>query len=81
VVPGLAGLRLARSWANFEAQTPDGLPIFGALSGHDRLFVVLPTAGGWTAAPLMGRLMARLIVADEAAETLAPATPTRFSPR
>ncbi len=81
VVPGLARLRLARSWANFEAQTPDGLPVFGALPGHDKLFVVLPTAGGWTAAPLMGRLMASLIVAGKAAETLAPATPARFNPR
>lgn len=81
VVPSLVGLRLARSWANFEAQTPDGLPIFGPLPGHDGLFVILPTAGGWTAAPLMGRLMARLIVAGETAETLAPATPARFSPR
>ena len=81
VVPGLANLRLARSWANFEAQTPDGLPIFGAVPDRDGLFVVLPTAGGWTAAPLMGRLMARQISAGEEAETLAPATPARFSPR
>lgn len=81
VVPGLANLRLARSWANFEAQTPDGLPIFGAVPGYDRLFVALPTAGGWTAAPLMGRLMARLISTGEVPETLAPATPARFSPR
>lgn len=81
VVPGLARLRLARSWANFEAQTPDGLPIFGAVPGRDGLFAVVPTAGGWTAAPLMGRLMARLIAAGEMAETLAPATPARFSPR
>ncbi|MCX7354879.1 MAG: FAD-dependent oxidoreductase [Alphaproteobacteria bacterium] len=81
VVPGLANLRLARSWANFEAQTPDGLPIFGAVPDRDGLFVVLPTAGGWTAAPLMGRLMARQIAAGEEAETLAPATPARFSPR
>lgn len=81
VVPGLASLRLARSWANFEAQTPDGLPIFGAVPGQDGLFVTSPTAGGWTAAPLMGRLMARLIVTGEAAETLAPASADRFSPR
>lgn len=81
VVPGLARLRLARSWANFEAQTPDGLPIFGAVPGQDELFVVLPTAGGWTAAPLMGRLMARLIATGENAATLAPAAAMRFSPR
>lgn len=81
VVPGLANLRLARSWANFEAQTPDGLPICGAVPGLDGLFVVLPTAGGWTAAPLMGRLMARLIAAGETPATLAPAAPSRFSPR
>lgn len=81
VVPGLAKLRLARSWANFEAQTPDGLPIFGALPGHDGLYVVLPTAGGWTAAPMMGQLMARLIATGAAAETLEPASPARFSPR
>jgi glycine/D-amino acid oxidase-like deaminating enzyme len=78
VVPGLAKLRLARSWANFEAQTPDGLPIFGALPGNEGLFAVLPTAGGWTAAPMMGRLMARLISTGEAADTLAPASPARF---
>jgi glycine/D-amino acid oxidase-like deaminating enzyme len=81
MVPGLARLRLARSWAGFEAQTPDGLPVFGALPGQDGLFAVVPTAGGWTAAPLMGRLMARLIAASEDAETLVPATPARFSPR
>ncbi len=81
VVPGFARLRLARSWAGFEAQTPDGLPIFGAVPGHGGLFAVVPTAGGWTAAPFMGRSMAHLIATGETAETLAPATPVRFNPR
>jgi glycine/D-amino acid oxidase-like deaminating enzyme len=81
VVPSLAKLRLVRSWANFEAQTPDGLPIFGVVPGQDGLFVTLPTAGGWTAAPLMGRLMARLITSGESADTLASASPERFSLR
>ena len=79
VVPGLERLRLARSWAGFEAQTPDGLPIFGALPDQDRLFAVVPTAGGWTAAPLMGRLMARLVAAKEEPETLVGLGPGRFA--
>ncbi len=61
VVPALVRLTLLRSWGGFEAESADGLPLLGRLSDDPPLVLCLPTAAGWTAGPLMGRLAAALM--------------------
>ncbi|MBM3542623.1 MAG: FAD-binding oxidoreductase, partial [Alphaproteobacteria bacterium] len=72
VVPALARLALLRSWGGFEAETADGLPLLGHLSDDPPLVLCLPTAAGWTAGPLMGRLAAAMVSGDALPEWARP---------
>jgi sarcosine oxidase subunit beta len=63
--PSLAGLDLLRSWARFEAVTPDGRFLVGPV-GPDGLVIAAGDNGsGFCRAPLVGRIVAG-IVADAA---------------
>jgi glycine/D-amino acid oxidase-like deaminating enzyme len=75
VVPFLAGLRTLRHWAGYEARTRHGRPLLGAVPGRAGLYALVPSAGGWTAAALGGRLIAECVLTGRTpplAEGLAP---------
>jgi glycine/D-amino acid oxidase-like deaminating enzyme len=78
VVPGLAPLQLVRSWAGLEGATPDGLPLLGRLPGHDGVFVAACARGGFTLGPVLGRLLAELIVHGETSMPIGAFAPARF---
>lgn len=65
VVPGLAGLRLLRSWTGFEANVPDFFPLAGAAPGIADAWLLGCVRGGFTIGPYMGRLMGDLILGRE----------------
>ena len=79
VVPGLAALNLVRSWAGLEGSTPDLLPLVGRLPGHDNVFITACARGGFTLGPVLGRLLAELIVHGETSMPIATFAPGRFA--
>jgi glycine/D-amino acid oxidase-like deaminating enzyme len=79
VVPGLAALNLVRSWAGLEGSTPDLLPLVGRLPGHDNVFITACARGGFTLGPVLGRLLAELIVLGETSMPIATFAPGRFA--
>lgn len=75
VVPGIADLQLIRSWAGRNVYTPDGLPLIGAVPGHDGLFLAVCNSYGFTIAPLCG-----LHLAEQIAGRTPSFDPGRFAP-
>jgi D-amino-acid dehydrogenase len=66
------------AWAGLRPATPDGLPLIGALPGHDGLY--LATGHGMlgvTLAPATAALLAPLVLEGRAAPELAPFDPAR----
>jgi glycine/D-amino acid oxidase-like deaminating enzyme len=64
VVPSLASVRLIRTWAGVGLATPDLAPIVGQL-GPKGLFVGVFPHLGFTAGPLMGKVLAQLALDRE----------------
>src|SRR5262249_6002404 len=65
-------------WAGLRPATPDGLPLIGALPGHEGVF--LATGHGMlgvTLAPATAALLAPLVLEGRAAPELAPFDPSR----
>ncbi len=77
VLPALAGLHLLRSWATLSGTT-DGAPVLGEAPGRPG-FYALVTANGYTNGPLLGRLMADLIVGRQPDLDIRPYAPGRFA--
>ena len=78
VVPALADLRVVRSWSGFEAVTPDALPLFGALPGNERAFVVGCSRGGYSQGPALGHLLCQLIASGHTSLPMQRFSPARF---
>lgn len=64
-VPGLASLRVVRSWTGFEANVADFYPLAGPLPGVPDAYVLGCVRGGYTIGPYIGRLMGDLISGRE----------------
>lgn len=79
VVPALAGVRLLRTWTGVCNGTPDHRPILGELADVPGFFVASFPFLGFTAAPLMGRLVAELALGRGVPYDLEPFAPTRFT--
>ena len=77
VVPSLAGVRLIRTWPGKGLATPDLGPIIGPVGPPGLVVGVYPHMG-LTAGPLMGRVLARLVLGLPAEMDLRPFTPDRF---
>ena len=61
VVPGLAGVAVARRWGGLVDMTPDGLPVVDGTSGPGGLVVVAGLCGhGFTLGPSLGETAADL---------------------
>ena len=79
VVPALESVRLLRVWTGICNGTPDHRPILGELEGVPGFFVAAFPFLGFTAAPLMGRLVADLARGRAVPYDLAPFAAARFS--
>jgi sarcosine oxidase, subunit beta len=77
VVPALAEARLLRSWAGFVNGVENWLPIIGEIERVPGLYVGVFPWMGFTAGPLMGRVLADLVL-GRSERDLAPFSPSRF---
>lgn len=77
VVPSLAGVRLIRTWPGRGLATPDLIPIIGQMR-HPGLVAGVYPHMGLTAGPLMGRVLARLVLGLSPELDLAPFSPDRL---
>jgi sarcosine oxidase, subunit beta len=77
VVPALSEARLLRAWAGFVNGVEDWLPIIGEIERVPGLYVGVFPYMGFTAGPLMGRVLADLVL-GRSERDLAPFSPARF---
>jgi len=70
--------RLLRAWAGFVNGVEDWLPIIGEIESVPGLFVGSFPWMGFTAGPLMGRVLADLVLERPSERDLAPFSPTSF---
>jgi D-amino-acid dehydrogenase len=69
-----------RDWAGMRSLSPDGLPLIGAVAGHDGLHVATAHATlGITLAPATGELLSKLLLDGEHDPLLAAFDPARFA--
>jgi len=78
VVPGLAELRMVRTWAGYEGVAADALPLFGALPGVPGAYVNACARGGYHQGPALGEEMARLMLEGRTALDMRAFDPARF---
>lgn len=80
LVPGLANVRLLRSFAGLRTAVVDGLPLVGRIPGYENAFVATGFEGdGICLGPVIGKALASIVCGDEPAVDLQPFTPSRFA--
>jgi sarcosine oxidase subunit beta len=77
VVPALSEARLLRTWAGFVNGVEDWLPIIGEIASVPGLYVGVFPFMGFTAGPLMGRVLADLVL-DRSERDIGAFSPARF---
>lgn len=62
LVPSLTAMRIEKTWAGLRPQTPDGLPILGAVPGRAGLYIAAGHyRNGILLSPITGKAMAELL--------------------
>lgn len=79
VVPRLGSTLVLRSWAGIGNGTPDHRPVLGPLRSAPRVLVGMFPHMGFTAGPLMGRVLADLAIERQPELDLTPFSPERFA--
>jgi sarcosine oxidase, subunit beta len=77
VVPALSEARLLRAWAGYVNGVEDWLPIIGEIERVPGLFVGVFPFMGFTAGPLLGRVLADLVL-GRCERDLSPFSPSRY---
>lgn len=78
VFPQLGALQIIRGWGATGVMI-DGAPIIGELPGHAGFYNVVG-ANGYTMAPILGRIVADLILTGCSPIDIAPFSIDRFEP-
>lgn len=78
IAPAIADLALLRTWTGIGNGTPDHRPIIGPITAEGDVIVGFYPYMGFTAAPLMGRVLADLAQGRDPERDLSPFSPTRF---
>ncbi len=80
LLPGLASMRIVRSWTGMRPATPDGRPIIGAHPARRGVWIAGGHEGlGATTAFASARLLADQILGHASAIDAAPYAPARFA--
>jgi sarcosine oxidase subunit beta len=78
--PQLKGVQIVRTWAGIEAMAADGIPVIGPSLTAPGLFHAFGFSGhGFQLSPIVGRIMADLIVHGETSLPIAPFRINRFN--
>ena len=78
VVPAVGSAQLLRTWVGVGNGTPDHRPILGPVGATPGLVVGMFPSMGLTAGPLMGRLVADVLLGRDPQRDLEPFRPDRF---
>jgi sarcosine oxidase subunit beta len=62
VLPCLKDARIVRTWLGLQDKVIDNLPVVGQLPGVDDVFILACGLSGFTTGPIMGRLMAQVVL-------------------
>lgn len=76
-LPLLRGVRIVRAFAGLRPMPADGLPIVGEVPGHPGLFVAVMHSG-YTLAPLVGTVLAEMLVEGRSPVPITALSPARF---
>ncbi len=77
--PLVRNVRVARCWAGLEGVTPDGIPVIGPSAAADNAFHAFGfSAHGFQLGPVVGRVMAELIVDGQSNMPLSAFAADRF---
>jgi glycine/D-amino acid oxidase-like deaminating enzyme len=78
IAPSIAELSLLRTWVGIGNGTPDHSPIIGAVPGHPGVWLGFYPYMGFTASPLMGRVLSDLVLGRDPGRDLTSFAPDRF---
>ena len=78
LAPGIAHLRLMRTWAGLNTTT-DGKSIIGPLPAAPRVIVAVPGDAGYTLGPIVGQAAADIALGRQQQFDTDPYTPERFA--
>jgi len=78
VCPSISKVKVIRTWIGVGNGTPDHNPIIGELPNCSGAFIGMYPYMGFTASPLMGQVLAQLILGKSTSIDLKPFSPTRF---
>lgn len=78
LAPGIAGLRVLRTWAGLNTVI-DGRSVIGRAPGLARAVLAVPGDAGYTLGPLVGRIAACVALGTEPPADPAPFGPERFA--
>lgn len=80
LVPAMRGLRLTRTWGGYVDMTPDFLPILGAVERIKGFYIATGFSGhGFAVGPIVGKLMAELIIDGSTSVDMTSFRPSRFA--
>ncbi len=80
LVPEMQGLRLTKTWGGYVDMTPDFLPILGAVESIKGFYVATGFSGhGFAVGPIVGKLMAELIIDGSTSVDITSFRPSRFA--
>ena len=80
IVPALAGAHVIRTWSGMDGQMPDHIPVIGFSSTTPQLVHAFGFSGhGFQLGPVIGLIIAELIVKGETESPIAPFAIERFA--
>ncbi|WP_191090096.1 NAD(P)/FAD-dependent oxidoreductase [Histidinibacterium aquaticum] len=77
IAPGIAGLRVLRTWAGYNTPV-DGKATIGPVRNGSRVFLALPGDAGYTLGPITGQAAAALSLGTDPPIDPAPYSPARW---
>jgi sarcosine oxidase subunit beta len=63
--PALRGVQIVRCWAGIEGEMPDGIPVIGASAAEGAYHAFGFSGHGFALGPIVGRLIADLVVTGD----------------
>lgn len=78
IAPSIADVALLRTWVGIGNGTPDHSPIIGGVPGHPGVWLGFYPYMGFTASPLMGRVLSDLVQGRDPGRDLSSFAPDRF---